>query len=86
MKVEIIVRVYEDSWPYATLEEKQSRFESDYLDSLQIGCTVQRMLGNAVMEVKNKLAKQEVETKVASDDEEAGIEGDPTTPRPLPRH
>ncbi len=73
MKVEIIVRVYEANGPYVTSVAKQSVFEGDdlyYLDYLQIGYTVQRMLDNAVMEVKNKLARQEVETQVASDDEE----------------
>ena len=100
MKVEITVRVYEDSWPYATLAVKQSAFKSDYLGSLQIGFTVQKMLGNAVLEAEDKLAKQEEEVAqreeaLSAEDEiaailttmeEAGIEGDPTTPRPPPRH
>jgi len=57
VKVEIIVRVYEDNEPHATLAVKQSVFESDYLDSLQIGYVVQRMLGDAVLEAEDKLAE-----------------------------
>ncbi len=68
MKVEIVVLVHEDHCPHATLAVKQSTFESDYLDSLQIGFTVQNMLGDAVMEAEDKLAEQKAETKVADDD------------------